>query len=540
MRAPAAAAAMLVMISAATVGWRDLCAAAATEQTGPVEQRSKGRCSPSDLAARDPAAYRPNVASTLNNLGNLYSEEREVQMQGPRSAKDQEADASAEKAADEHPTQWTPSPLELKRILARHRGWLVRPHTIQGLSIPSQPLPEHDPYLEEVEPAFPDWRSEALSKPERATLLNANLRDQILIGAILSGAQLRHGKLEAADLRGADLSYINLSHAFLWGTNLTEARLDFANLTNADLSFANLSGARMIGADLSESTLNETNLSNANLSNAYIREANLLYTNLSGAYLGGADLSKAGLFRANLTNTRLADVNLTNSIYDPASEPPYPYVANIKGLSSVQVPEDAGGVGLVQLRKLLQDAGLRDSEREATYSIERAKTFAMSGWPAVVAAVFRWLAFDLTTAYGLHPVRALFLIIGIWLLCVPVYSWSIVRRSQGGSGIYQIFPANRIAEPSGEPTIEKDPMVIRVQAAHWWTAVPMASYFSLLSAANIGFQQFTPGDWIRRVQPHEYELQAEGWVRVVAGVQALLSVFLLAIWVLTQFGRPFE
>ena len=38
----------------------------------------------------------------------------------------------------------------------------------------------------------------------------------------------------------------------------------------------------------------------------------------------------------------------------------------------------------------------------------------------------------------------------------------------------------------------------------------------------------------------EYSLQAVGWVRVVAGAQALLSVYLLAMWVLTQFGQPFE
>jgi hypothetical protein len=38
----------------------------------------------------------------------------------------------------------------------------------------------------------------------------------------------------------------------------------------------------------------------------------------------------------------------------------------------------------------------------------------------------------------------------------------------------------------------------------------------------------------------EYSLEAVGWVRVVAGPQALLSVYLLAMWALTQFGRPFE
>jgi hypothetical protein len=35
-------------------------------------------------------------------------------------------------------------------------------------------------------------------------------------------------------------------------------------------------------------------------------------------------------------------------------------------------------------------------------------------------------------------------------------------------------------------------------------------------------------------------MRATGWVRVAAGVQSLLSVYLIALWVLTYFGRPFE
>ena len=34
--------------------------------------------------------------------------------------------------------------------------------------------------------------------------------------------------------------------------------------------------------------------------------------------------------------------------------------------------------------------------------------------------------------------------------------------------------------------------------------------------------------------------RATGWVRVVSGVQSLISIYLLALWALTQFGRPFE
>jgi len=64
--------------------------------------------------------------------------------------------------------------------------------------------------------------------------------------------------------------------------------------------------------------------------------------------------------------------------------------------------------------------------------------------------------------------------------------------------------------------------------------------FSLVSAFQIGWREFNVGNWITRLQPREYTLRATGWVRVVSGVQSLLSVYLLALWVLTYFGRPFE
>jgi hypothetical protein len=48
------------------------------------------------------------------------------------------------------------------------------------------------------------------------------------------------------------------------------------------------------------------------------------------------------------------------------------------------------------------------------------------------------------------------------------------------------------------------------------------------------------GNWIARLQTREYTLQAIGWVRVMAGIQSLLGVYLLAMWALTYFGRPFQ
>jgi uncharacterized protein YjbI with pentapeptide repeats len=405
---------------------------------------------------------------------------------------------------------------DLKRAVARHRGWLVNPQG-KGVLPPPEPLPKQDLFLDFCPPDDLDWRDEALRNPEQADLSlydladaefpNANLNGTILVDTILTGAQFNNASLIAANLTGA-----NLAGASLFGARLIRTRLMGANLSRANLVISKLIKADLRGAKLIASELNS------------------------------ADLTQANLRGANVAGAMLAYTTLTNAVYAPQSEPPHPYVAGIKGVLKVRVPSGER-VGLVQLRKLFQEAGLRDLEREATCRIERADTADWKGLSSAIRSVLRWIAFDLTTAYGLQPFRALLLIIGFWALFTSIYCWPIIStpgQSEQVSGIYKILPEKRIAGPAGNPHIEPNSDVHRIHAANVQEAIPSAAYFSLLSGANIGFQQFTPGDWIRRLQRHDYELRAEGWVRRVAGAQALLSVFLLAMWVLTQFGRPFQ
>jgi len=196
-------------------------------------------------------------------------------------------------------------------------------------------------------------------------------------------------------------------------------------------------------------------------------------------------------------------------------------------------------IGLIQLRKLLQDAGLRDGVREATFSIQRNITrdqlssqFLNPTW---IAGILRTVGLEWTTAYGLHPERALREILALGAVLTPVYMLAMVRP-RAENGIIKVFPAGRLDGTAGDPADEEKLKKQLVRAKGLRDALPVAAYFSLISTVNIGFEQFTPGDWIRRLQTRVYSLEAVGWVRVVAGVQALLSVYLLAMWVLTQFG----
>jgi hypothetical protein len=423
--------------------------------------------------------------------------------------------AQASSASCHNPPGWKPTKSDLYRILARHRGWLQI--NWYRYFRPPLELESPDRYLDR---ANPDWRHEARSHPEQAKLCDADLR----------GADLHDADLNQADLRGADLT----------DAHLEGAHLEEAHLTAAHLRGANLRGADLEGADLEGAHLERAHLERAHLFRADLEEAHLTAAHLGGADLAVADLRDADLNGAQVSKAELAYADLTGAFYAPVSEPPAPYVAGIRGLSTLHAARGEE-IGLVQLRKLLQDAGLRDDERAATCAIERNRTrdqLSRSFWSfAWIGGASRFVAFDITTAYGLHPGHALGLIVLLGAVLTPVYMWAILHPT-ATSRIVQVFPEDRLDETAGDSAAEKERKKT-VQAKTWRDALWPAAYFSLISAANIGFEQFTPGDWIRRLQAREYSLEAVGRVRKVAGAQALLSVFLLAMWALTQFGRPF-
>ena len=123
----------------------------------------------------------------------------------------------------------------------------------------------------------------------------------------------------------------------------------------------------------------------------------------------------------------------------------------------------------------------------------------------------------------------------VLLLLIPVFSipYVIALRLNAEDGIWQDWSDKRARKDLGVDT----PVIMNLG---WIKAIGFGAYFSLLSAFNIGWRELNVGNWIVRIQPREYTLRATGWVRSVSGIQSLISVYLLAMWALTYFGRPFE
>jgi len=361
------------------------------------------------------------------------------------------------------------------------------------------------------------------------------------------------GKLaDGREITKGDLDKILQAHILWVRTFGREGQR--ADLHRAELSESDLSGAILNKANLSGANLVLANLSNALLISANLSVANLSHANLTGAYLLWADMTGASLEEANLQGTDLRWSNLSRATFEPkaGSIPESSKLISIRGLSSLYYFQSPHG--LLELREVYKKAGLRDEERQVTFALnhDRWLIHAKRNLLGNLERVFQLFCFDLTCQYGMAFGRPL-KILGVVLLLLTLPYMLALRCRSRKTGIWLVLMPNRVLGRATKdrpyklttrtpfrPLPEK--IVARLITKAWRAlrVLRLAFYFSLLSAFNLGWREFNVGNWISRLQKHEYTLRATGWARTVAGLQSLLSVYLLALWVLTYFGRPFD
>ena len=426
------------------------------------------------------------------------------------------------------------------------------------------------------------WWSDSHRKDtdeRRANFCGADLRKAQLSGQFLAGADLRDTILSKVDLSGADLREANLSGARLDDTNMFRSRLDgavlekaklsLANLKEVDMSGANLNEAELIGttlikarvqearlhkatldeADLSDARLDGTDLREARLAKAILHNANLSQGNLNGAVLDAAKLEGVILDGADLTGASLISVNLAHVDLDlkPGAIPNIYSLSSENNISLLTYKNSPGT--LVELREALKKAGKREEERAITFAIRYQDTQRAN----LVERAFNFIMFELPCDYGMFPGRPL-RILGVLILSFTFPYIFALKRVHGDAGIWAVFPVDSTEsdQRSHRNVVRATPEFfhrglrlklsgsILLSPFHPLSLVSAALFFSILSAFNIGWEKLNIGDWISRLQTREYVLRATGWVRFVSGLQSLISVYLVALWVLTYFGRPFE
>jgi hypothetical protein len=373
-------------------------------------------------------------------------------------------------------------------------------------------------------------------------------------------AQFQGADLIGADLNGVDLREANLINADLNGTKIQGLKFEKANLldTKIDDSFSKhqkwqlvcelvnekASGRDLSGVDLHEAYLRGANLSDTDLSKADLRSADWNGADLSGADLGKADMGEADLIGANLRRADLSDADMTNAIpigadLDSAifelkagSLPNIAAISSAKNLSKLKYVDSPHA--LVELREAFKSAGLLTQEREITYAIkysQRQTLWKKDLWRRL-ESLFNLIFFELTCWYGMKPRRPLIvMVVLICFLTIP-YTVVLVWPPKEG-GIWQIWFHDRVHKHLGSD----EPIRLRLG---FFKALKFGFFFSILSAFSVGWREINVRNWIVRLQRQEYILRATGWVRTVSGLQSLISVYLMTVWMLTYFGRLFE
>jgi uncharacterized protein YjbI with pentapeptide repeats len=322
------------------------------------------------------------------------------------------------------------------------------------------------------------------------------------------------------------------------------ADLRCADLRKADLVGANLSGANLMGADLRGAFLYGANLENANLSHAELFEADFTNANLTGANCRAADFAWSKLIHTNLSSANAAFARFDLSQFDP-SDVNNLEITGAKGLSMIWFTST---LAASKLRKNAKDLALKDEARQLTSAIHKFQVNRDS----FSSRFFEdYILGGKLTDYGVYPWRSLALLISLIPVFGLIYMFALVTKRK--AAIWVVFYSDGVLEKKERcvrlrnrypflPNFKKKRKLLKIMFSCWRIVLlySIAFQFSLLTAFRIGWRELNVGSWIERLQSRRYFFNSDGWVRRLSGFQSLLSVYLLALWLLTYFGSPFE
>jgi hypothetical protein len=326
------------------------------------------------------------------------------------------------------------------------------------------------------------------------------------------------------DLSGADLSWAYLKNANLYMADFEETKLRFADLEGADLFNVDLRRADLYKADLRRAKLIFAQLDSADLLEADLKGADLSTANLRGAYLNGANLYIADLTGANLVGAHLGDAdfggtNLKYTRFEPVSLPQIRDIAYADDLDWIIHLDNP--TPMLQLKQSLWDAGFKRQSKMVNTALHR-----------VEASWLEEALFDSTCEWGINPWQPLLILGKLWFWLGVAYIFTLMRTTVDGK--YFLGSKKGL---NRENQIIPDTWELRIG---FFRRIGLAFLFSLERSLRIGFREVSPNHWLKMLLPPEFEFKSRGWPRIVSGVQSLISVALIALSLLSYFGRPFE
>jgi hypothetical protein len=336
------------------------------------------------------------------------------------------------------------------------------------------------------------------------------------------------------------------------GAVLSDLNMAVADMRGANTAYADMRGANLTAANLSGATLEETNLEAADMHRATLRGADLTRANLAQAKLDSADLGGADLTGANLTQTSFIGSYMAHVIFEPATLPEVSAFERVAGLQTLRYI--SSNRSLIGLRDAFEKHGLQVQARQVTYAIrrnQRVHAWDNADFLPKAVSLANLLLFEVPAGYGLYPGRPLYLL-GMLILVFTIpymmalFSGKVIQTgsrnnrlgNQKGDEILcrAVSATPRLLQPRVRPHLRGRALRRLVRLVD---AMIVGLYVSVLSCFDSFWRALGRESLHRRVLPRQHSIIAARWIRIVAGVQAMISLYLIGLWLFIYFGRPF-
>jgi hypothetical protein len=354
------------------------------------------------------------------------------------------------------------------------------------------------------------------------------------------------------DLQDADIRYCKIRSDFV-GNNVDGAKFVCDDMTGIRFRFespAALKKAEFTDCDMSGSDFTAVNGEEIKFRHDTLTKARFDAAKLKGSIFEGGDLKDATFLASDMSGVLFAPDTLPNDRS----------LARALSLSRIRAPYNE--VALFQLRNQFREAGNASQAREITYAIESGRQERYAGECSTgldstlvigrgerLAACgmysIRALAFSFTCHFGLTPWRPLLLLVYMWVLCTillfvilastrkRLVSIAVTRALGGKTRVREYgigeFREHLVFNAKGLRRLVRS--VLRF--------LRISARLSLVNLFNLQFRDVEVGKWLRMMSFRDYDLKPKGIVRTISGIESILSLYLIALWVLVYFGDPF-
>ncbi|WP_243359794.1 pentapeptide repeat-containing protein [Fundidesulfovibrio terrae] len=276
--------------------------------------------------------------------------------------------------------------------------------------------------------------------------------------------------------------------------------------------------------------------------NAKFKNSTIEDCSFTSCSLNDADFSNSIIINTDINNARLLKININNATVQFTGIPDANFIGEIANIKTSRASEPHFTF-LQWLKNTYSTKSLDSKYKEATFALELSKKQSSS---SADGKQYLSTFFYYSCEYGLNNARlinALLTIIIIFSIIYFLSSYNPLFSIHTNKACFYKKNSTHglfISYPKGGVSCESLKYSDRQLLFHNPHDFIHAIYISLLMSSRIGWRDLTISNWITRLQPTEATYDTHGWIRIAAGIQSLSSIILIVVYLVANFGKPFN